>query len=199
MKSIKENNEKTLIVNKSKFICNIIKTNDEENAINEINKIKMKYKDATHNCYAYIIDNKMRFNDDGEPNGTAGMPILNVLKNKDLNDILCVVTRYFGGIKLGAGGLVRAYTNAVVNCIDDENIIDYCEGFEIKIIFDFTNVKIIDNILKNVDIKEKFYTNQITYIVNIPKENLNELQEKLNNLCTIMEIQKNIWVEKKLS
>ena len=138
MKSIRNNNESIIIINKSKFICNLIKVTSELDAIEKINNIKTKYKDATHNCYAYIINNKMKFSDDKEPNGTAGMPILNVLKNKKLDNILCVVTRYFGGIKLGAGGLVRAYTNSVTNCLKDNNICEYIKGIETIIAFDIS-------------------------------------------------------------
>lgn len=199
MKSVKVNKEEILIVNKSKFICNIIKVFSEEEALNELAKIKNKYKDATHNCYAYIIDNKIRFNDDGEPSGTAGMPILNVLKNQNLNNILCIVTRYFGGIKLGAGGLVRAYTNSVTSCIDKKNIVEYIEGSEITINFNFTNIKTIDNILKNLDIIKKEYTNNISYTLNVPNSSIDELLQKLNNLCINIHITKKLWIEKKLS
>ena len=113
MYTIKENIENTIIINKSKFITYIIKINNEEEALNNLKLLKEKYKDATHHCYSYITGNTKRFNDDGEPGGTAGMPILNVLENNDLTNILCVVIRYFGCIKLGAGGLVRDYTKSV--------------------------------------------------------------------------------------
>ena len=108
----------TIIINKSKFICELIYINNENEIIKRLNTIKNKYKDATHYCYAYICDNVKRFNDDGEPGGTAGMPILNVLENNNLNHVLCVVIRYFGGIKLGAGGLVRAYSDVTLQAID---------------------------------------------------------------------------------
>ena len=86
--------------------------------------IKNKYKDATLHCYAYIIDNIKRFSDDNEPGGTAGMPILNVLENNDLNHILCIVVRYFGGIKLGANGLVRAYSGSCNEAIDCSSVVE---------------------------------------------------------------------------
>ena len=111
MKTVIDNiNE--IIINKSRFICLTCNIAD----VNEVNKkleeIKNKYKDATHYCYAYIIGGMEKANDDGEPSGTAGVPILNVLQKEGLKNVLCVVVRYFGGIKLGAGGLTRAYTKA---------------------------------------------------------------------------------------
>ena len=198
MKSIRNNNESIIIINKSKFICNLIKVTSELDAIEKINNIKTKYKDATHNCYAYIINNKMKFSDDKEPNGTAGMPILNVLKNKKLDNILCVVTRYFGGIKLGAGGLVRAYTNSVTNCLKDNNICEYIKGIETIIEFDISKIKIIDNVFKDIEIQDKTYGSNVKYIVRIPEEQFKLLYKKLENNCIKIEKGKLIWIEKKL-
>lgn len=117
MFTIKNDLNGELIVNKSRFITYVYKVNNVLEVNEKIDALKAKYKDATHYCYSYIIDNIKRFNDDKEPNHTAGMPILNVLESKNLNYVLAVVVRYFGGVKLGAGGLVRAYTNAVSNTI----------------------------------------------------------------------------------
>ena len=123
MFTIKDNVVNEIIINKSKFITYVYKVNNIDE-INEIlNNLKVKYKDATHYCYAYSIGNIKRFNDDGEPSHTAGMPILNVIESKNLNNILIVVIRYFGGVKLGAGGLVRAYTNSASEAINKTNII----------------------------------------------------------------------------
>ena len=113
MFTIKNDLNGELIVNKSRFITYVYKVNNVLEVNEKIDALKAKYKDATHYCYSYIIDNIKRFNDDKEPSHTAGMPILNVLESKNLNYVLAVVVRYFGGVKLGAGGLVRAYTNAV--------------------------------------------------------------------------------------
>lgn len=108
-------------IEKSRFITTSRHVEDEEQAKNFIAEISSKYADATHNCYAYICDslgNFLRFSDDGEPQGTAGMPILEVIKNKKLMQTAVVVTRYFGGIKLGAGGLVRAYSGCTAENLD---------------------------------------------------------------------------------
>ena len=107
-------------VQKSRFIAYAAPVATPEDALREIDARRTRFPDATHHCYAYIIDengSNSRFSDDGEPSGTAGMPILNVLKKQGLCRCLIVVTRYFGGILLGAGGLVRAYTNSAVQAV----------------------------------------------------------------------------------
>lgn len=199
MKSIRNNNESIITINKSKFICNLIAISNESEAIDNINKIKKHYKDATHNCYAYIIDNIIRFNDDMEPNGTAGMPILNVLRSHNLNNILCIVTRYFGGQKLGAGGLVRAYTNSVTNCLKDDNICEYIKSIETIIEFEFPKIKTIDKIIKQFKIKNKLFNNTIKYVVYIPEEIFEQTYSQLVNNCISIEKLKSVWTEKKLS
>ena len=117
MKTIKENMTNDIIIKNSRFITKLVKVNNIDDIDKALNDLKEEYRGATHYCYAYIIGNIKRFNDDGEPGGTAGMPILNVLEKNNLNNILCVVIRYFGGIKLGAGGLVRAYSNSISNAL----------------------------------------------------------------------------------
>ena len=137
MFTIKNDLNGELIVNKSRFITYVYKVNNVLEVNEKIDALKAKYKDATHYCYSYIIDNIKRFNDDKEPSHTAGMPILNVLESKNLNYVLAVVVRYFGGVKLGAGGLVRAYTNAVSNTISNEAIIPIKKMLKKRITFDY--------------------------------------------------------------
>ena len=124
MFTIKNDLNGELIVNKSRFITYVYKVNNVLEVNEKIDALKAKYKDATHYCYSYIIDNIKRFNDDKEPSHTAGMPILNVLESKNLNYVLAVVVRYFGGVKLGAGGLVRAYTKSASEVIKLVNLIE---------------------------------------------------------------------------
>ena len=169
MKSISDNIEKMIIINKSKFITKLFKVESEEESTNILIDLRKEYSDATHICYAYIIDNIKRFNDDGEPSGTAGMPILNALENNDLNHVLAVVIRYFGGIKLGAGGLVRAYSNCISDLIKD-NIAEYILGKQIEIVFDYDHIKEVDNLLKDEEIVKKSFDEKIKYIVNIKNE-----------------------------
>lgn len=110
---INNNVENEIIIKKSRFITKLIYIDDIDEVNKIIDNLKKEYKKATHICYAYIIDGKEKAVDDGEPSGTAGRPILNVIQKKSVTNVLAVVIRYFGGIKLGAGGLVRAYTNSI--------------------------------------------------------------------------------------
>ena len=165
MKSIKEITEHTLIIKKSEFICTLIPLNDE-NKINEtIDFYKEKYKDATHNCVAYLVGNKERANDDGEPSGTAGLPMLNVLKKQELSNIIAIVTRYFGGIKLGAGGLTRAYSQAVAEALKEANIVEkhLIDVYDVSLDYSFT--KKFEHLLKvnAIDCINKEYSDQVTY------------------------------------
>lgn len=182
MKKIKENIKDEYIINKSKFITFLYNLDSLEQINELLDNIKNEYKDATHYCYSYIFDNVKRFNDDSEPSGTAGMPILNVLENNDLNYILCVVVRYFGGIKLGAGGLVRAYTKAVTNCLKLTDIIDINEGYKVEILFNYDQNKVIDLLLKNEVILNKEYNDLIKYEIIINKDNY-DLINKLEINC----------------
>lgn len=111
--------EDEFVEKKSRFIGRVWPVETEEEALQRIQEMKKKHYDATHNCWAYIIrDGAVRFSDDGEPGGTAGMPMLQVLQREELYNVVCVVTRYFGGILLGAGGLVRAYTKGAKIAVD---------------------------------------------------------------------------------
>lgn len=139
-------NEATVIVEekRSKFIANIFKVNSVEEAEKKIIETKKKYYDARHNCYAYIIyENevqKKKFSDDGEPSGTAGSPILNVIEKNELSNILIIVTRYFGGILLGAGGLIRAYTEAAVQAVQKAEIVEKEEGYELEVVISYQDL-----------------------------------------------------------
>ena len=175
MFTIKNDLNGELIVNKSRFITYVYKVNNILEVNEKIDELKAKYKDATHYCYSYIIDNIKRFNDDGEPSHTAGMPILNVLESKNLNYVLAVVIRYFGGIKLGAGGLVRAYTNAVSNTISNEFIIPIKKMLTKRIAFDYSYINKINYILKENKITYKEFDKDVIYEFtyeegNYPKE-----------------------------
>lgn len=113
--------ENEIIINRSRFIGRAFPVADEEEALLYIEKIRQEFADASHHCYAYVIghgSNIQRFNDDGEPGGTAGMPILQVIQQQGIEDVLVVVTRYFGGVKLGAGGLVRAYSKSTAEVLE---------------------------------------------------------------------------------
>ena len=185
MKVIKENISNKLEVNKSIFYTDLIKVYSKDEVLNELNKIKDKYKDATHYCYAYIIDDIKKSSDDGEPGGTAGVPIMETLNNKDLNYILCVVTRYFGGIKLGAGGLVRAYRKATIEAINNSTLLDLIDGYEIIIKVNYNEQKDLEYLLK--DNFKKEYDNDVTYTIRCNKD-IKEILEKKYNILSIKEI-----------
>jgi len=135
--TILENTTSEIVEKKSKFIANIFYVETEEQAETKIKELKKKYFDARHNCIAFrvIEDGNIveRFSDDGEPSGTAGAPMLNILQKNNLCNILVVVTRYFGGILLGTGGLVRAYSEATIQVIEKAEKVNICMGIEYKV------------------------------------------------------------------
>ena len=175
MNVIKKTSEYEETVKKSKFISFLyfVKSIDEVN--NYLNELKAKYKDASHICYAYIVDNNVKYNDDKEPSKTAGFPILNVLKNNDLNYVLAVVVRYFGGIKLGSGNLLRTYLNVTNENLKKTGIKEYI------IICNYDNVNYVNNVLKDEDIINKTFDNFITYEILIDNENIIKIKDLLNN------------------
>lgn len=195
MKRISNNIENTIIIKNSKFITNLFIVENIEEVNKYLNLIKDKYRDANHNCYAYIVDNIRKCSDDGEPSGTAGIPMMKVLEHKDLNNVLAVVTRYFGGIKLGAGGLVRAYTNSVSKTLDIVNIIDTIKGYNIDIIFNFNDIKHIDYLLKDIKILNKEYKDIVKYNLNA-SNNLLEMLKQNNIKYNII---KEIYIEKNIN
>lgn len=174
MFSIK-NVENMIVINKSKFITNLICVDNKEGVLNALSDIKNKYKDATHHCYAYIIDNTKRFSDDNEPNGTAGMPILECLEKNNLNHVLCVVTRYFGGTKLGAGNLLRAYSNSVSIALNKTDKVRLINGYKIKLEFDYNNIRDIEKLIKDYEVIDKIFDKTIIYYVLVDEKFLNNL------------------------
>lgn len=194
MYTIKENSHSKIEIKKSIFIIDIIKVQSEEDILLQIEEIKKKYKDATHYCYAYILGEKKHFSDDNEPSGTAGMPILNVLEKKKLNYILCVVTRYFGGILLGAGGLVRAYTKGATEALKNASITSLVAGYNLRLTFPYDNIKQIDFLLKNIKINRKSFTEKIIYEITISKNDFSKYEMSFKQLCDNVIILKNCFL-----
>lgn len=180
MYSIKNNLEKTIIIKKSKFIAKVFSLSSIDDVDNILNKLKDEYSDATHICYAYIIDNNIKFYDDKEPNGTAGMPIYNVLKNNNLNYVLAVVIRYFGGIKLGAGPLTRAYSSSITEVINN-NICTLELGYIVEIKFKYDNLKDIKYILKDKKILKEEYDELIKITFLVSDKDIKNIKLKLEN------------------
>lgn len=195
MYTVKNNIEKTIIINKSKFISKSYFVTDTNEANSIINRIKDEYSDATHVCFGYIINNNVKYSDDGEPNNTAGMPIYNVISKNNLNFVLIVVIRYFGGIKLGAGGLTRAYSNSALEVIND-NITELSKGYNIEITLDYNSIKDVEYILKDINIINKEYNDIISITFEIPIDNIDTIKEKLNNHIKSFSIINDTYIRK---
>lgn len=175
-----------IIEKKSKFIGTIIPIKSVEDAENKIKEIKKKYYDARHNCFAYrVIDNESiveRSSDDGEPSGTAGAPMLNIIKQKNLCNILIVVTRYFGGILLGTGGLVRAYSQATENAIKKSTLVNKVKGLEVEIITEYKELEKIKYFcrIKNINISDIKYNEDVTINLELKEEDRPLLEDNKN-------------------
>ena len=178
IKTILANSSSELDVKKSKFIANIIKIMDEQDAKEKLNQIRKKYSDARHNCYAYIVyDNETKTkieksSDDREPSGTAGIPMLTLLQKNNLVNVLIVVTRYFGGILLGTGGLVRAYTDSSKQALEAAKIIELQYGEILEYCIEYDEFEYFKYICEknNIEIVKTEYSNNIKAIIKLKEE-----------------------------
>ena len=205
--TINNNIETEIVVKKSKFIASFIKISSKEQAENEIKKMKKKYFDARHNCISYRVleDEKIieRFSDDGEPSGTAGQPMLNILQKNNLVNVLIVVTRYFGGILLGTGGLVRAYSDSLLKAIEKADFLEIVTGVEAEVILNYNNFEKFKYYCKNnsINIKDVKYTENIVCKIELEeaeKENLlQDYKQKNINLINIEMLSKK-YIEKSI-
>lgn len=192
-----------IIISKSRFIANCARVETEEQAQAFIETIKKEHRSATHNCSAYLIgehDQIQKANDDGEPSGTAGVPILEVLKKQHLKDTVVVVTRYFGGIKLGAGGLVRAYGKATTVGIDASGVVERKLHHELKVIADYTLLGKLENELRNSTyiLDHIDYAENVELTVLVPKEQDELFQSWMTDLSngqTQIDYVKSIFLE----
>ena len=185
MLSISNNISNETVINKSKFITFLFRVDSLNDIDNYIGDLKSRYKDSTHICYAYILDNVKRFNDDGEPGGTAGIPILSALENNNLNHILCCVVRYFGGIKLGAGGLVRAYSNCCSGVLECASIVQLIPGKICSISFLYDDTKIINSLLNNYEIIDKVYDGKVFYTFKVSNDELAFINSEISRYCDL--------------
>jgi len=181
-RTVKIENSDQFIEKKSRFIGYVKPVETEEQAIEFIKNIRAKHPDATHNVYAYKVreNNVQRYSDDGEPAGTAGIPVLDVIQKEDLTDICVVVTRYFGGTMLGAGGLVRAYTKGAKIGIDSAQIVEksYCFKYTVNI-----DYPMLERVRKDIEamgciLGDIVYENDVTLCVYVPY-NLDNFEEKI--------------------
>ena len=190
MYSIKENKIYEYEIKKSRFIGLIYKVSNTQDINIILNKVKGLYKDATHYCYSYFLGNDYHFSDDGEPGGTAGLPITEVLKKNNLTNVLLIVVRYFGGIKLGAGGLVRAYTKASVNVINECEIVELIDGYLVEVEAKYEDIKNLDNVLRNMKIVNKFFNDKVIYQVLITKDDINLIDKYSYKIVKDLKIEK---------
>ena len=174
MKIIKNNQENLIIIKKSKFIGVVKKVYKVDEIASLLNELHSNHPFATHICYAYILPNNEKYNDDGEPAGTAGIPILDILKKNNLCYTIAIVIRYFGGIKLGSNGLVRAYSNTISSLIKN-NIKEIETGYLIRIEESYNNNDLINYLLKESQILKKDYQDKIIIEALVNKKTLDKL------------------------
>ncbi len=184
-KAVYEGKTGELVEKKSRFIATVFSIESEEEALEKVAAMKKKYWDARHNCYAYVVgDNNeiQRFSDDGEPSQTAGKPMLDVLLAQKIHNVLVVVTRYFGGILLGTGGLVRAYSKATKMGLDNSILLDKVYGTRMTVKIDYTVAQKIKYIISQLDIYsiDTKYTDVVEEDVVVEDDLLEEFKQKIN-------------------
>ncbi|MFJ5767829.1 YigZ family protein [Lysinibacillus sp. NPDC093210] len=185
--TVKGYGESEIIISKSRFLTYIERAESEEDAMMFIERIKKMHHNATHNCSAYIIgehDHIQKANDDGEPSGTAGVPMLEVLKKQGLKDTVVVVTRYFGGIKLGGGGLIRAYGKATTEGLLAAQVVERKLHHLMKIVIDYTWLGKVENEIRNsaYSLEEIRYLEGVEIIVSVLKEEENQFNNWITEL-----------------
>lgn len=179
--------EDEILIKKSRFIGYAMPVETEDEAIKFIEEIKTKHRDATHNVYAYVLgedNNIQRYSDDGEPSGTAGIPALEVIKKEDLRNVAVVVTRYFGGKKLGTGGLIRAYTKGAKIGLEAGVIIDKILFRKVKVRIDYTLYGMVKNYLinKGIYIEDTIFDDAVNLILYIEYEKDERFRDTIREL-----------------
>jgi len=186
-KTIARRCEARFIEKKSEFIGYLCHVQTEEQAVAFIEEIRAMHRKATHNCYAYILreNNAARHSDDGEPGGTAGVPIYEVLRKEGLTDVCCVVTRYFGGVLLGAGGLVRAYTKGAKDAVDAAQIKCMAEAVKLAVTVDYGLYGRLAQVFADFDarVEDERFADNVRIVLHIRAENSQKLTDKLVDVC----------------
>ncbi|MCR5691171.1 MAG: YigZ family protein [Eubacterium sp.] len=173
-----------VVEKKSRFIAYIFPAKTEEEALARIQEIRKKHYDARHNCFAYVIGDKNeteRCSDDGEPSGTAGRPMLEVLTGQGIHNAVAVVTRYFGGTLLGTGGLVRAYTAAMQEGLKNCQIMEQKEGIPLKVQTDYNGIGKLQYLARSLDLKEMDtqYGETVTTTLLVPRDDLEKVEKEI--------------------
>jgi len=202
-RTIRENGIHEIEIKKSRFICHLKRVESEKEAQAFIEEIKKEHWKATHNCSAYTIgmnDDIQRAHDDGEPSGTAGVPMLEIFLKRELKNVVAVVTRYFGGTKLGAGGLIRAYGGAVNEAVDQIGVVERQLQRLIDVTVTYSQSGKVENSLREADytIQDTLYTENITYQCVVPLEKEEQFIEDITNWTSAqaeIEIGQQAWIE----
>ena len=187
MKKLVSSEEGIYIEKKSKFICHLFNVNSADEVTEIIKAEKKKYYDARHHCFAYVMGDDgsdIKCSDDGEPSGTAGRPMLDILQKEGLTDILCVVTRYFGGTLLGTGGLVRAYSSALKDAIDKSTFKNETEAIIVKYKYGYNFDARISSYLrdKNIKVLDSEYSDAVDITIVLEKEIYSSVNDALVNI-----------------
>ena len=193
-----------IVEKKSRFIANLEHVESEEEALAYIETIRKKYWDARHNCYAYSVGRNREYtrcSDDGEPSGTAGRPMLDVILGEDIYNVAVVVTRYFGGVLLGTGGLVRAYSKAVQEGLSESLLIEKKKGISLKVTTDYTGIGKIQYIAgeRQISILDSEYTDKVVLKLLVPNSETDAVQKAITegtNGRAVMEKEKELYFAK---
>ena len=185
--TIREYGEDSFIEKKSEFIGYAKRVENEEEAKAFVAEIKNKHKQARHNCWAYVIGENMgiqRYSDDGEPQGTVGIPILEVMKKSDITDCAVVVTRYFGGILLGTGGLVRAYAGATKLALEEADLIQKELGKELQVILNYAQIENFKYYCRKntINIIKEEYSDNVILFIELTNEKFEKIKNEIDNL-----------------
>ena len=181
---LEKNTTAEIIEKKSRFIANLFYVETPQEAENKIKQIKKKYYDAKHNCFAYITLNEneiqKKCSDDGEPSGTAGAPMLEILEKQSIYNVVVIVTRYFGGTLLGTGGLIRAYTKSTQEGIKESMVIEKCLGVMFSLTCDYTTSGKIQYLTatEHIPVLDTVYTDNVTFEMIVPVEEVGSVEKK---------------------
>ena len=184
MRTIQKSYINEIVINKSQFITYLFRVDSIEEVNEHLANIRKKHYDATHNCYAYILgpnQDLQKASDDGEPQKTAGFPMLDVLKKQNLTNILAITTRYFGGIMLGAGGLIRAYSNSVSEALLTADIYETKDYMKLSISVSYSIYSQLESILKDVHILNTFYSDNVDLFIGVDPNTADDLITKISN------------------
>jgi uncharacterized YigZ family protein len=188
-KTVHQAAEKEIVINKSRFIGHVMPVSSEEEAQAFVEDIKKKHRTATHNVPVYLLGQDhsiQKYSDDGEPSGTAGVPVLNMLKNEGITDVAIVITRYFGGVKLGTGGLVRAYTQSAKEALEEAKVIEMIQYELVQVNLEYNQHGKMQHFLESNPqylLKDTLYTDKVAVLIYTKGEDKETLLNKITDIC----------------